>query len=51
MRDGVELFTAVYTPKNRSKTYPMILYRTPYSCKPYGEDNYRHTLGSGMHFT
>ncbi len=51
MRDGVKLFTAVYTPKDRSKTYPMIMFRTPYSCRPYGEDEYRNTLGSGMHFT
>lgn len=36
MRDGKHLFTAIYTPKDRSKTYPILLKRTPYSCAPYG---------------
>ncbi|MBI4429977.1 MAG: CocE/NonD family hydrolase, partial [Ignavibacteriales bacterium] len=40
MRDGVKLFTSVYTPKDTSKTHPMIIARTPYSCFPYGEDDY-----------
>ena len=31
MRDGKQLFTAVYTPKDDSKTYPILLIRTPYS--------------------
>jgi putative CocE/NonD family hydrolase len=38
MRDGVHLFTAVYAPKNWDKKYPILLTRTPYSLKPYGED-------------
>jgi uncharacterized protein len=38
MRDGVRLFTAVYVPKDNSKRYPILLSRTPYSLKPYGED-------------
>lgn len=41
MRDGVNLYTVVYSPKNRSTTYPMMLWRTPYSAGPYGENNYR----------
>lgn len=41
MRDGVELFTAIYEPVSLSaadaeKLYPIIMTRTPYSCKPYG---------------
>jgi putative CocE/NonD family hydrolase len=40
MRDGAKLFTAVYVPKDRSRSYPMIMTRTPYSIAPYGEDNY-----------
>ena len=28
MRDGVKLFTAVYVPKDKSKTYPMLMQRT-----------------------
>jgi putative CocE/NonD family hydrolase len=38
MRDGVRLFTTVYAPKNNEKRYPILLSRTPYSLKPYGED-------------
>jgi putative CocE/NonD family hydrolase len=45
MRDGVKLFTAVYVPKDRTKTYPILLTRTPYSVAPYGSDNYRSDLG------
>ena len=45
MRDGKRLFTAVYVPKDASKTYPLLLTRTPYSLKPYGADQYRENLG------
>ena len=38
MRDGVRLFTAVYLPKNVDEKYPLLLRRSPYSCKPYGVD-------------
>jgi putative CocE/NonD family hydrolase len=40
MRDSVVLYTAVYAPKDTSRTYPILLQRTPYSCAPYGADNY-----------
>lgn len=40
MRDGVELFTAVYLPRDTSQTYPILLWRTPYSLIRYGEDVY-----------
>jgi putative CocE/NonD family hydrolase len=39
MRDGVRLYTSVYTPKDRSRPYAMILNRTPYGNEPYGVDN------------
>ena len=29
MRDGVKLFTSIYTPKNNSFTHPVLLNRTP----------------------
>src|SRR5580700_3482491 len=45
MRDGVKLFTSVYVPKDQSKKYPILLTRTPYSVRPYGEDQYRPRLG------
>ncbi len=51
MRDGVRLFTAVYSPKDTSQTYPIMLFRTPYSIGPYGQDKYKEQLGPGWHFT
>ncbi len=45
MRDGVHLFTAIYSPKDRSRTYPMLMRRTPYSVSPYGERSYPQSLG------
>ena len=37
MRDGKKLHTTVYAPKDRSKKYPIVMKRTPYSCAPYGK--------------
>ena len=51
MRDGKRLFTAVYVPKDQAKTYPILLNRTPYSCKPYGVDQYRENLGPSALFS
>lgn len=47
MRDGVKLFTSIYIPKDISKTqkYPFIMQRTCYSVAPYGENEYRSSLG------
>lgn len=45
MRDGVRLFTIIYTPSDLGKKYPIMLFRTPYSIAPYGPDNYRRSLG------
>ncbi len=50
MRDGVELFTILYTPRDTSQTYPILLYRTPYSIAPYGPDAYRDVLGPSAEF-
>ncbi len=36
MRDGVELHTTIYQPRDRTRDYPILLNRTPYSCQPYG---------------
>ena len=36
MRDGVRLFTAIYTPLDTTHPHPILLLRTPYSCAPYG---------------
>jgi putative CocE/NonD family hydrolase len=50
MRDGQRLFTAVFLPKDQSKTYPILMTRTPYSLKPYGADQYRENLGPSALF-
>ena len=44
MRDGVRLFTSIYTPKNTSVTHPVLLNRTPYNIEPGGPDNFRFNL-------
>jgi putative CocE/NonD family hydrolase len=41
MRDGIKLFTAIYMPKDKSEKHPILMNRTPYSCSPYGENNWR----------
>ena len=41
MRDGVKLFTSIYVPVDSTEKHPVLLTRTPYSCAPYGENNYR----------
>ncbi len=47
MRDGVELFTAIYEPNEAdpAKQYPILLFRTPYSVGPYGLSQYKTRLG------
>jgi len=50
MRDGKRLFTAVYVPKDASRTYPILLSRTPYGVRPYGVDRYREELGPSSLF-
>jgi putative CocE/NonD family hydrolase len=50
MRDGKRLFTAVYTPKDTTQKYPIMLLRTPYSLQPYGVDNFPTSLGPSEKF-
>jgi uncharacterized protein len=50
MRDGVRLFTSVYTPKLEGEQFPILINRTPYTVAPYGIDNYRTTLGPSEKF-
>jgi len=38
MRDGVKLHTIVYAPKVDTSEFPILIRRTPYSCRPY-DDN------------
>ena len=50
MRDGARLFTHVYVPKDKSRPYPIMLLRTPYSVAPYGVDSHRPVLGPSEAF-
>lgn len=50
VRDGVKLFTAIYEPKDKSKKYPILLNRTPYTVQPYGADKFKGALGPDFLF-
>lgn len=50
MRDGVKLFTSVFLPRDTTRTYPILLKRTPYSVAPYGLDKYPASLGPSEQF-
>ena len=47
MRDGARLFTSVYMPRDLSQAYPFLMFRTPYSVAPYGEQKYPSRLRPG----
>ena len=38
MRDGIKLFTTIYSPKESTAEYPVLIIRTCYSVAPYGLD-------------
>lgn len=40
MRDGVQLFTSIYSPRDQTRRYPILMRRTPYSCSPYGVETF-----------
>jgi putative CocE/NonD family hydrolase len=50
MRDGVRLSTIIYSPKDTSRSYPMLMLRTPYGIGPYEDDKFRERLGPSDHF-
>ena len=50
MRDGVRLFTLVYTPKDNARRHPILLTRTPYGAVPYRADAYNPALGPSERF-
>jgi putative CocE/NonD family hydrolase len=49
MRDGVKLHTTIYSPKDTSKQYPILMQRTPYSCKPYGENEFKTKIAPNQY--
>ena len=50
MRDGKKMWTEVYVPNDKSKTYPFMMDRTPYSVGPYGPGNMKISLGPSSNF-
>lgn len=50
MRDGVKLFTSVYTPRDTNRAYAIMMERTPYGVGPYGQSNYPGSLGPAREF-
>jgi putative CocE/NonD family hydrolase len=49
MRDGVKLHTTIYSPKDTKTAYPILMMRTPYSSKPYGENMFKEKIGPNEH--
>jgi hypothetical protein len=49
MRDGIKLHTTIYSPKDKSKTYPILMQRTPYSSRPYGEGKMKTKISPNIH--
>ena len=49
MRDGVKLFTSIYSPKDKSAVSPILLWRTPYNSEPRKE-SYSGRLFGMTHF-
>lgn len=45
MRDGIKLYTHVYSPKDQTKKYPIMMQRTCYSVRPYEANAYPSRLG------
>ncbi len=45
MRDGIELHTTIYQPKDTSRSFPFLMMRTCYSCRPYGEGAFPGRIG------
>ena len=50
MRDGIKLFTSIYVPKDNSETHPFLITRTPYSCAPYGENQWKDYWNSYLKY-
>ncbi len=51
MRDGIKLYTAVFSPKDTTEEHPILIWRTPYSCAPYGKNKFSRYAKIYKHFT
>lgn len=50
MRDGVKLFTVIYSPKDTTKAVPILFNRTTYNVAPYGEGKYKTLIGPTLDY-
>jgi len=50
MRDGALLATHIYVPRDTSRTWPILMQRTPYSVAPYAPDSVPSRLGPSPAF-
>jgi len=46
MRDGVKLFTSIYSPKNMTSPAPMLMMRSPYNSEPGGESSFNFFISA-----
>jgi uncharacterized protein len=44
MRDGIQLYTTIYYPKDNKGSHPILLNRTPYSIAPYDDTKFNTRL-------
>ena len=51
MRDGVRLFTSIYTPKDISEPRPILLNRTPYDIEPRGPSRFNNHFMAYKRYT
>lgn len=51
MRDGIKLFTSIYTPRNSNGPHPILLNRTPYNIEPGGPDHYSFFIQNYSRYT
>jgi putative CocE/NonD family hydrolase len=50
MRDGKKLFTSVYTPKDHSQAYPILLMRNSFNSEANGEEGFSRLLFYFLNF-
>ena len=50
MRDGTRIYSQIYSPRDQSEKYPIMLSKTPYGVGNYGPDNFRSGLGPSIEF-
>lgn len=51
MRDGIKLFTSIYTPRNSNGPHPILLNRTPYNIEPGGPDHFSFFIQNYSRYT